>query len=70
MPLDDDDDDDDDDDNGESSVGIAEGYRLGGRGSIPGRAKRVFSLYGACTAPGAHPVSCLLDTGALFPRVV
>jgi hypothetical protein len=38
MPLD-----DDDDDDRESSVGIAAGCRLGGRGSIPDRAKRVFS---------------------------
>jgi hypothetical protein len=38
----------------DSSVGIATGYGLDGRGSIPGSDK-TFSLHSVQTSSGAHP---------------
>jgi hypothetical protein len=47
-----------------SSLGTAEGYRLDGKGSVPGMA-RDFSLQ---TGSGAHPAWYPIFTGVLFPR--
>jgi hypothetical protein len=41
----------------DSSVGIATGYGLDGRGSISGRGKRVSLLHSHRTGSGAHPAS-------------
>jgi hypothetical protein len=54
----------------DSSVGIATGYKLDGRGSrvrFPAGAVN-FSLYHRVqNGPGAHPASCVMDTGGSFP---
>jgi hypothetical protein len=48
----------------DSSVGIAKGYGLDGRGSIPGD----FSLlHGVHTGSGAHPAYYTMGTGGDFP---
>jgi hypothetical protein len=49
-----------------SSVGIATGYRLGSRGSIPGKSKIFFLPHSVQTGPGAHQVSYTL--GAFSQR--
>jgi hypothetical protein len=52
----------------DSSVGIAAGYWLDGRGSIPGKGK-IFSLFHSVqTGKGAQPASYLMGTGDDFPR--
>jgi hypothetical protein len=53
----------------DSSVGIATGYGLDGRGSIPGRARRFYQLHNVKIGPGAHPASYLMGTGGSFPEV-
>jgi hypothetical protein len=50
----------------DSPVGIAAGYGLEGRGSIPDRGKR-FSLHSVQTGSGAHPISYQMGVG-IFPR--
>jgi hypothetical protein len=52
----------------DSAVGIATSYWLDGRGSIPGRDKRLYPLHSIQTGSGAHPVSYPMGTGWLFPR--
>jgi hypothetical protein len=53
--------------NRDSSVDIATGYILGGRGSISGKG-RDFSLFRSVqTRSGAHPTSCPRSTGEYFP---
>jgi hypothetical protein len=56
-----------------NSVCIAKGYRLDGRGSVPGKGKRFFStpqspdqIWGA--GSGFHPVSYRMGTLGSFPR--
>jgi hypothetical protein len=50
----------------DSSVGIAMGYGLNGRGSIPDRGK-VFSSHNVQTGPGTHPPSYTMGTGGFLP---
>jgi hypothetical protein len=50
-----------------TSVGIATGYGLDGRGSILGRVKRLSLLHSVHTGSGAHPVCYPMDIGALSP---
>jgi hypothetical protein len=52
-----------------SSVGIATGYGLDGRGSIPGRGKTFLILLSVKTGSEAHPVACKMGTGVSFPGV-
>jgi hypothetical protein len=52
----------------DSSVGIATGYRLNGRGSVPGRTKDVSLLHSVQTRSGAHQASYPVSTGALSPE--
>jgi hypothetical protein len=54
-----------------SSVGMATGYWVDGRDSIPGRGKRsVYLLHSVQTGSGAHPTSYLMDTegGRNYPQ--
>jgi hypothetical protein len=48
-----------------NSVGIATGYGLDDRGSIPGRGKRFSLLPSVQTGSGVHPASYPVGTGAL-----
>jgi hypothetical protein len=48
-----------------SSIGIATGYGLDGRGSIPGRGREFF-LHSVRTDTGAYPASCLIVTEGSF----
>jgi hypothetical protein len=47
----------------DSSVDIARGYWLDGRGLIPGRGKMFFLLHSVQTGSGAYPASCPMGTG-------
>jgi hypothetical protein len=49
-----------------SSVGIATCYRLDGRGSVPGRSKRLSLLHRVQTGSGAHPTSYPMGTKGIF----
>jgi hypothetical protein len=51
-------------------VGIATGYGLEGRGSIPSMGKEFSPLHSEQTDSGAHPASHLMGTGGSFPRDV
>jgi hypothetical protein len=53
----------------DSSVGIATGYRLDGRGSIPGGAENFSLLYNVQTGSEAHPASYPLGTGTVSKGV-
>jgi hypothetical protein len=55
--------------NRDSSVGIATGYGLDGRGSIPGRDYRFSLLDSVQTDSGAHPAFYPMGFGGDFPRV-
>jgi hypothetical protein len=48
------------------TVGLATGYRLDGRGSVPGRGTDFSILHSAHTGSGSHPASYPMGTGALF----
>jgi hypothetical protein len=50
-----------------SSVGIAKGYRLNGRDSIPGSVNRFSLFHSIWSGPGAHPASYSLNTGVSSP---
>jgi hypothetical protein len=50
-----------------SSAGIATGYGLDGRGSIPGRLGDFSALHSVQIASGAHPGSYPLGTGGNLP---
>jgi hypothetical protein len=52
-----------------SSVGITTGYELGGRASIPGRARNVSLLYSIQTGSKAYPASSPMGAGNTFPGV-
>jgi hypothetical protein len=47
----------------DSSVGIATGYGLDGRGSIPVRCKRLSVFHSVQTGPGVHLASGVLSPG-------
>jgi hypothetical protein len=52
----------------DSSVGIATGYEMVGRGSIPGRGS--FSpFHRVQIGPGAHPISYPMGTGDSFSGI-
>jgi hypothetical protein len=53
----------------DSSVGIATGYELGERGSIPGRGKTFFPVQMVQTDSGAHSASYAMCTGVLSSGV-
>jgi uncharacterized membrane protein YgcG len=53
--------------NRDSAVGIAMGYGLDGRGSIPCRGKNSSFLHGVQNGSGAQPASSLMGTGGSFP---
>jgi hypothetical protein len=53
--------------NRDSSVGIATGYRLGGRGYSPDRGSDFSLLHSVQTNSGAHPASYPMGTGGSFP---
>jgi hypothetical protein len=48
-------------------VGIATGYVLGSRNSIPEGARDFSFLHSVQTGSGAHQASCSLGTGGSFP---
>jgi hypothetical protein len=50
-----------------SSVGIAIGHGLDGRGSVPGRSKRFFSSPQHPDRIWAHPASYTVGVGESFP---
>jgi hypothetical protein len=50
-----------------SSVGIATGYELDGRGSLHGRGKKFFSLHNVQTGSRIHPVFYPMGIGDSFP---
>jgi hypothetical protein len=49
------------------SVGIATGYGMDGRSSIPGSCKRLSLLNSVQTGSAAHPAFYPMDTGGSFP---
>jgi hypothetical protein len=51
----------------DSSVGIATGHALDGRGSILVRGKRFSLIHSIQTSSGAHPASYPMGTGVSFP---
>jgi hypothetical protein len=51
-----------------NSLGMETGYGLDGRGLIPGRYKRFFSLHSVHTGSGAHVDSYPMSTGGSFPE--
>jgi hypothetical protein len=51
----------------DSTVGIATGYGLDGRGSIPGKGQEII-LRSFQTGFGTHPASYPMGTEGLFPR--
>jgi hypothetical protein len=52
-----------------SSVSIVSDYRLDDRDSIPDRGRGFFSSLCVQSSSGAHPASCTMGTGGLFPWV-
>jgi hypothetical protein len=52
-----------------SSVGIAKGYGLDGRGSIPGKDKSFSLLCNVQIGFGAHPTSYPMGTQGSLPKV-
>jgi hypothetical protein len=50
-----------------SSVGIATGYGLDGRGLIPGRGSRSFLHHSVQTGSEAHPLAYKMGTGGYIP---
>jgi hypothetical protein len=52
----------------DNSGGIATGYGMDGRGSIPGKSKRFSSLHSVQTGSGAHPALYPMGAGGSFPR--
>jgi hypothetical protein len=52
--------------NRDSSVGIAMGYGLDSRGSIPGRARNSFPLHSVQTGSEDHPFSYTIGNGSSF----
>jgi hypothetical protein len=50
-----------------SSVSVVSDYRLDDQDSIPAEAKDLSSSICVQTGSGAHPASCTMGTGALFP---
>jgi hypothetical protein len=50
-----------------SAVGIAMGYGLDGRGSIPIKGKKFSLLPGVQTGSGDHPTSYTMGAGDSFP---
>jgi hypothetical protein len=53
----------------ESSVGVATGYGLEGRSSIPGSLRDFFLLHRVQTGSGAHPTFHPMGTRSFFPGV-
>jgi hypothetical protein len=51
----------------DSSVGMATGYGLGGRGSISDKGKIFYVLHSVRTDSEAHPASYPMGTGGSFP---
>jgi hypothetical protein len=49
------------------NLGIAAGYGLDGRSSIPGRARDSSVLHSVETGSGAHPASYTMGTVGSFP---
>jgi hypothetical protein len=47
-------------------VGIAKGYGLNDRGSIPGKSKRFSLLQGFLTSSGPHPATYLIGIWICF----
>jgi hypothetical protein len=54
--------------NPDSSVGITTGYRLDGRGSIPGRGKRFSVFHRVQNGSGVHPAPYKMGTEGSFPK--
>jgi hypothetical protein len=48
------------------SVGIAKGYELDSRGSIPSKGRDFSLFHSVQTGSGAHPASYIMDTGGCF----